>query len=88
MNLNWKVLLALGLIGWVVVSSQTALITVVVVLGALFYISYTNEHNWIHRFRPAEASAQDQDTRPIAAVDDGTDSEGRALRSHDYRADK
>ena len=78
MQINWKVLLALGLIVWVIVSSQTTLVTVAVVAGALFYISRTTEHRWIRRLRHLGTSVQD--TQPVS----GMDSEGRALRSHDY----
>ena len=84
MKISWKVLLALVLIVWVVASSQTTLITAVVVLGALFYISHTNEHHWIHRFRRMDDTSDE--TQPI--VVGATDSEGRALRSYDYRADR
>ena len=84
MKINWKVLLALGLIVWVVATSQTTLITVIVVLGALFFISHTTEHRWIRRLRRM-GSTSVQDTQPTAVVG-GTDREGHALRSHDYRA--
>ena len=84
MKINWKVLLALGLVVLVIGTSQTTLITAVVVLGALFYISHTTEHRWIRRFRRMDTSG---DPQPIA-VAGGTDSQGRALRSHDYRADR
>jgi hypothetical protein len=81
MKINWKVVIALGLVVWVIGSSQTILITVVVVSGALFYISHTTEHRWIRRFRRMDTSVQD--TQPIAVVG-GMDREGRAHRSHDY----
>jgi hypothetical protein len=78
MKINWKVVIALGLVVWVIGSSQTILITVVVVSGALFYISHTTEHRWIRRFRRMDPSVQD--TQPIAVVG-GADREGRARRS-------
>lgn len=53
-------------------NSQTTLIaTVVVILGALFYISRTTGHNWISRFRRVNASVQDtQPTAVPAAIGD------------------
>ena len=81
----WKVLLALVLVVWVIASSQTTLITAFVVSGALFYISHTSGHRWIRRFRRMDPAIPD--TEPVAVVG-GTDSQGRSLRSHDYRADR
>ena len=81
----WKVLLALVLAVWVITAAQTTLITAFVVVGALFYVSHTTEHRWIRRYRRMDPAIQD--TEPVA-VEGGTDSQGRALRSHDYRADR
>jgi hypothetical protein len=80
MKINWQILIALGLVIWVIASSPTTLITVVVILGALFYVSHITEHRWIRRFRRRNSSIHD--TQP-AAVIGSKDSEGRALRSHD-----
>lgn len=85
MKINWKVLLALGLIVWVLSSSQTTLVTVVVVLGSLLYMSYTTQHRWIRKLLHMGASTQDTQTPEIIG---GTDSEGRALRSHNYHLDR
>jgi hypothetical protein len=81
MKTDWKVVIALGLVIWVVGSSQTTLVTAVVVSGALYYISLTTKHRWIRRFCRMDTSVQD--TQPTAAVG-GTDSDVHTLRSHDY----
>jgi hypothetical protein len=81
----WKALLALVLAVWLITAAQTTLITAFVVVGALFYVSHTTEHRWIRRFRRMDPSTQD--TKPVAVVG-GTDSQGRALRSRDYREDR
>jgi hypothetical protein len=63
----------------------TVIVAVVVVLGALFYISRATGHRWISRFRRVDTSLHD--TQSVTA--NPTGGQGRTIRSYgDNRAEK
>lgn len=51
-------------------SQTTLIVTVIVILGALFYLSRATEHRWISRLRRADASVQDTQPTPTVVTDD------------------